>query len=406
MFSKQTNQNKVVATKVLSLLSVSLLLAANVGLGAHAFAKRPAFQMPSLGKLDTSTPDDTSANNSATSQKKIDLSPVTLSGDQNPGTESGVTPTVTSTGEPLLKSTVTKDAYLPKTPDALATQNSSESILSPGSRDTLKQARQVNAMPLSLMETADETGQKIDVQNGQEKVQLADLWEATLAKSPDIQFVIQKLVPTSDPGHASGVMMHMIGTALYSAMGIGTMMAPGMGTYALNSAGASLIMNTLNMVDGKRAKKAKVTQEEAIMLYNMVRTTADRLTESYRNYKKYFNALNSADQDQRDLQKMLSDARAGQDASKQLEMEYTLRKGQRDIEMIGSDVKHYRQSLVDLAGPEAVAKLDTQMDAQLALQHGNQNEDAIIATPGQVIDSSIQPANPQTASSVSPEKQM
>ncbi len=394
---------------MISLLSVTVLLAANCGPGALAFAKRPAFQMPSLGKLDNSTPDDSSNGNTSNNQKKIDLSPVTLSTDQKPGTTGDGTPTVTNSGETLLKSTVTTNQFLPKIQDATPTQNAAESIIEPGKRDALKQARQVNAMPLSLMESADETGQKIDAENGAEKVQLADLWESTLAKSPDIQFVIQKLVPTSDPGHASGVMMHMLGTALYSAMGIGTMMAPGMGTYALNSAGASMIMNVMNMTDSKRAKRAKITQEEAIMLYNMVRATADRLTESYRNYKKQFSALNRAYLDKQELQKMVAEGRAGQDAAKQLEMDYVLRKADRDMEMIGSDVKHFRQSLVDLAGPEAVVKLDTQMDAQLALQNGqapNQTDGQLLASPTEQINATPETPNPKTASSLKPDKQM
>ena len=73
---------------------------------------------------------------------------------------------------------------------------------------------------------------------------------------------------------------------------------------------------------------------------------------------------------------MMKDARAGQDAAKQLEMEYTVRKAQRDMISISDDIHRYRQSLTDMAGPEAVDKLDK--DVQSELQNlGEANESAI-----------------------------
>ncbi|MBX9770527.1 MAG: hypothetical protein K2X29_04110, partial [Candidatus Obscuribacterales bacterium] len=47
-----------------------------------------------------------------------------------------------------------------------------------------------------------------------------------------------------------------------------------------------------------------------------------------------------------------------------IEMEYTLRKAQRDVDVVANNVKHHRQSLIDLSGPEAVSKLDKQLDEE------------------------------------------
>ena len=42
-------------------------------------------------------------------------------------------------------------------------------------------------------------------------------------------------------------------------------------------------------------------------------------------------------------------------------MEYTLRKQQRDIDSVAEDVRRHRLTLVDMAGDEAVDKLDKQL---------------------------------------------
>ena len=105
------------------------------------------------------------------------------------------------------------------------------------------------------------------------------------------------------------------------------------------------------------------------MLYQMVRKTADRLVEKYRDYKKEHLALMRANDDFQDLQKMARDAREGQGAPQQLEIEYTLRKQQRDIEGLEQNLGKVRQGLVDLAGPQAVAKLDKEIDVEFQELH-------------------------------------
>jgi hypothetical protein len=62
---------------------------------------------------------------------------------------------------------------------------------------------------------------------------------------------------------------------------------------------------------------------------------------------------------------MIRDARSGQDAAKQIEMEYTLSKAKGDVEEANYDARRYRQTLIDLAGGEAVNKLDQALQDQL-----------------------------------------
>jgi hypothetical protein len=197
----------------------------------------------------------------------------------------------------------------------------------------------------------------------------------------------------------------MLSTAAFGGMGAMSMMSPSIGTYAAASMGGSMIQSALGMTQSKADKKAKLSQEEEIMMYNMVRTTCDKLVAFYREYKKCSSSLNRATDDYQDLQNMVTEAKSGQDASKQLDMEYTLRKHRRDMDTILDDLKHHRQNLVDLSGPEAVANLDKQIVEERlnikSLAGSNNIGSAPEETP--TGDFNVVPEKTKTASSLSPQ---
>ena len=72
-----------------------------------------------------------------------------------------------------------------------------------------------------------------------------------------------------------------------------------------------------------------------------------------------------ANRDLEDLKSMVASAHRTQDPAKQIEMEYTIRKAQRDVDKIIDEAKLHRQQLVDLAGGDAMARLDTQMEEEV-----------------------------------------
>lgn len=88
-----------------------------------------------------------------------------------------------------------------------------------GKGDVKDTAKAVNAQPLALINSNEELNEKSELLDNSEKKQIADLWDATLERSPDIQFVVQKLVPTSDKGHATHIMMKMLSSVMYGAVG-------------------------------------------------------------------------------------------------------------------------------------------------------------------------------------------
>lgn len=240
-----------------------------------------------------------------------------------------------------------------------------KSEIAPGKGRLVDQASSVNLSPMALMDTDAEADQKTITDLDCERAQISDLWEATLTRSQDIQFVVQKLMPSSDKSHTTTALMRMISSTLVSGVSAAAMMSPSPMTYASTQAGSQMIMNIMGMADAKAARKAQIDQGQAITLYKMVRETADNLTEKYRDYKKYVRRIDRAQTTTAELQNMIQEARAGQDAAKQIEMEYTLAKSKGDIEEAVYDARRYRQSLIDLAGVEAVNKLDQALQDQL-----------------------------------------
>ncbi|MBC7998646.1 MAG: hypothetical protein IAF58_11930 [Leptolyngbya sp.] len=163
-------------------------------------------------------------------------------------------------------------------------------------------------------------------------------------------------------------------------MSAASMVSPSPMTYAGTQAGASLIMNVLGMVESGQQKRARISQQECIMLYTMVRATADKLVDNYRDYKKSVTKMDRAAKRLQTLQTMIAESRSGQDAAKQIDMEYTLDKAQGDVEEVGDDCRRHRQQLIDLAGNDAVEKLDQQLADQQSLPKDDASNVQIVSS--------------------------
>ncbi|HEY9731808.1 MAG TPA: hypothetical protein V6C89_07840 [Drouetiella sp.] len=317
---------------------------------------------------------------------KLDSPAMTTTAAPTPPAESasadaagGATPAAQAEGSgeggQVLNATVNKDEFVPKAPVDRTDLVIGEPAKKGTKKEELdKQTKELGRKlgPVQLQESESETEKKTATVVDAEKAELADLWDAALCRNQDIQFVVQKLMPAKDPKHTTAVMMKMLSTAMYGAMCASSMAMPsGMsggsmqGMYMAQNAGAGLVMNVLNGAAAKSAKKAAVTETEAIMLYNIIRNVAEKVVENFHEYKKNRSSVERGYQDYQDLQNMVSEARSGQDSAKQIEMEYTLRKARRDIDAINDDVRRCRQALVDLSGPESVDKLDKQIAIEM-----------------------------------------
>lgn len=199
-------------------------------------------------------------------------------------------------------------------------------------------ATAINASPLTLINTTDESFAKLTKEEqAREKEILTALWESAIEKSEDIQYVMEKLIPNGDGKKSAKILMKTLSTIIYTGIGTMGMLEPSQSTY---------IQSTMAMVDpmletnypsassipsyerpkyaanylmfenrqhNKREQLAKVSQAEQIMLYSMIRNTANQIVCAYRNY------LSATDEPSKALA---------------------------------------RQKLIDLSGAEAVDKLD------------------------------------------------
>ncbi|CAN5577298.1 hypothetical protein BH10CYA1_BH10CYA1_22180 [soil metagenome] len=309
-------------------------------------------------------------NSPAAPVKPVDLSPVTMD-DGNKGDAS-----LGPSEEGVFKATVKRDHVATSGPVEQSDILKPKSVKPSRGGSVADQARQANAMPLPLQSSNDEDSNKEDVKFNAEKLELADLWDSTLARSQDIRFVVQKLMPSNNTGKTANVMMKMLSATVFGGMSMMTMMAPNMGAQMGANMGASMMMQALNGVQGNADKKARLSQDQAISLYRMVRDTADKVVASYKDYKGSLSAFERRNTILTKLQGTVNEVRAAQTPVQQIELEGVLMKYKADADEELEKVARYRQSLVDLSGPEAVAKLDKQLEIDK-----QRIEDAAIAGP-------------------------
>lgn len=391
MFYKKPASNKALVALIAALtLSQLAFTDTACALSLPVSNKRPNLHLPASEQLDEEAmAEEESADGSSTT------SSAAKSSDSNQNTDSAKKPEALAPlrlkdntteeeadGSTVMKTGASVNDFAPKGPDG---DNSTkdlpainikgdatgkdgkgklgQKVLSKNATQ-MEKAESTNLMPLALTESEKEVQEKGEYLENSEKKQIADLWEATLEKSPDIQFVIQKMMPTSDKAHATHVMMKMMSTVLMGGVGaIGFMSpTPTQGTYMMQNMGYSLLSQLNGTMDKKTLQKAALGQAEIIALYNMVRQTADRMVDQYRCYKKNKTLMVRATNDLEELKAMASAAQ--KTPPQQLEMDYTIRKAQRDVDSVVDDVHRFRQNLMDIAGVEAVAKLDTQLQEE------------------------------------------
>ncbi len=232
----------------------------------------------------------------------------------------------------------------------------------------IDKAKNVNVMPLSLQDSDAAVDQKFITENECEKAQISELWEATLNRNPDIQFVVQKLVPSSDKGRTTTMLMRLISSTLCSVAGGVAVVNPSPGGFAATQVATSTIMNIIGSVDSNQRNHASIDEGQAISLYMLVRGTADKVTENYRDYKKFIRKINRAEKSSEKVESLVAEVRSAQDAIKQIESDYLIDKAQGEVEEAVADARRYRQSLIDLAGVEAVNKLDLALKDQLVAE--------------------------------------
>lgn len=317
------------------------------------------------------------AGASAATDGTASLAPISLTGEKESPEQ-----TDSGDGKQLMKLHAETMTVAPKGPldgdgngaGATLPSKSLKSEIGTGKGEAIDKARSVSVMPMALMNTDTEEDEKVITDLNAERAQIAELWESTLNRSQDIQFVVQKLLPSSDGNRTTTALMRMISSTLATGISAGVMLTPSPGAYMGGQMISSMIYQLNNAHEQKVNKKAQIDQGQAISLYSLVRNTAEKVTDRYRDYKFYARRIGRTQESLENLQNMIQDARQGQDAAKQIEMEYTLSKAKGDVEEAVFQARRHRQNLVDLAGAEAVAKLDQAMQDQFLAEKALEKE--------------------------------
>lgn len=223
----------------------------------------------------------------------------------------------------------------------------------------IDQARKINAVPLALIQSETELEKQRQLGIDSERRQLTDLWTATINRSEDIRFVLTALQPTSNPKHSASTTMKFVSGALFNVIQSAPLMMPaGTGSMPLKI-GAGVGGGMLSSLFGKsQSNAAEISREQGCILYTMIRNIADKLVENYRNYRRALDEYESAQNDLAELDEMSNAARATWEAADQFQFEYTIRRSRRDARTCEQRALLRKLQLSDLAGPEAMQKLD------------------------------------------------
>ncbi len=245
-----------------------------------------------------------------------------------------------------------------------------------------ERAESVNCLPLPLMPSIAETQSQNQLLVEAHKKQLQDLWSATIERSPDIQFTIGVLQAGNKKKHATAQAMKLVGSAFFS-------LAPAFVPAGSARTGAGLGSPLISRLFKSSETTEQVSLSESIMLYKIVRDTADNLVESYRNYRRCLAERDAAETDLSDLKVWEREIETKSDAASFASYEFTLKKAQREAQLCDARVQIYKEQLLELCGEDALARLD------LEIQRERETLAEIIGRPD--IKPPLAPTEPSTA---------
>lgn len=258
---------------------------------------------------------------------------------------------------PAVKPTTSKPASIqPTMPAPVRLPVPSNPDIKPVSKTTsIEQAQSLNLMPLALLPDKAEVDRLREVSLDLESKELTALWSATIDRSPDIQFVINLLQPNSDRRHAASTAGKYLGRAFSEVMRATPMLTPTMPGKLATGAISSAFDQAIS------GKQSGLSEQQTIALYKMVRDIADRLVDSYRSYKLEIGKYDLLSEELLDQQTLAIDNTTEETPGKAFDREFSIRQTRRQLQATAYAAEVHRRQLQDLAGVEAVGRLDDQI---------------------------------------------
>ncbi len=235
-------------------------------------------------------------------------------------------------------------------------------------RKSLQKAEEqgLNFIQPSLQLTTDEQKAIDDFFSRSEQEQLLNLWKATIERNKTIQFIVQKLTPADSPQAANSVLSKTIGAAIFLPFYALQAITNNAGAYYGSQVGGRVLGSVIEGKMNKNQTQLQLSQTETIILFMMVDEVAERLRQRYHDYKRLMVERTLATSELEEAKKDCLDASELKSPETEVLAHIQRRAIERDVRNIDAQMRFYKTSLAELAGPQAISELDEQLKIELA----------------------------------------
>lgn len=199
-----------------------------------------------------------------------------------------------------------------------------------------------------------------------EQEQLLNLWKATIERNKTIQFIIQKLSPANSPQQANSLLSRTLGAAIFLPFYALQAFTNNAGAYYGSQVGGRVLGSVIEGKMQKNQTQIQLSQTEAIILFMMVDEVAERLRQRYHAYKKLMVERALATNELEETKKDNLTAQESDSAAARILADIQRRSTEREIRRLDAQLRSQKNSLVELAGPVAIADLDNQLQLELS----------------------------------------
>lgn len=199
-----------------------------------------------------------------------------------------------------------------------------------------------------------------------EQEQLLNLWKATIERNKTIQFIIQKLNPVANTQQGNSILSKTIGAAIFLPFYALQAITDNAGAYYGSQVGGRVLGSILDGKMQKNQAEIQLSQTETIILFMMIDEVAERLRQRYHAYKRLMVERALATNELEEAKKDTLDALEGKSAGAALIATIQRRAVEREIRRLDAEIRGNKNSLIELAGPQAANDLDQQLRLELA----------------------------------------
>lgn len=216
---------------------------------------------------------------------------------------------------------------------------------------------------LNLTEKEQQAIDEFFTRNEQE--QLLTLWSSTIERNKTIQYIVQRLSPEEDTQQAKSFLSKTVGAAIFLPFYAIQAFTNNSGAYYGSQLGSRVLGSVVQGKMQKNKDKLQLTQTEAIVLFMMIDEVAERLRQRYHNYKRLLVEKSLATNELKAAKNDNLAAHEQNAPAAQILADIQRRAVEREIRRLDTETRYFKNSLIELAGLEAVTALDDQLKLEL-----------------------------------------